>query len=496
MRKIFAGLIAVVLMAGCAARSQPPAGAQPPGNRPDNVRVVRESPLRFLPPLERTLTDKAVAQKLYAELQALPEVATDRPVSCPADNGVTLDLGFKAGDNLVLQATAGLAGCRMVRVQGGAARYGAGEAGKTFFDDLAQALGEPLESLAGFDQGPLPAPAGKGSLTVRTDLTGIAMQNAQFGWAVGGGNLYRTGDGGWTWASVTPPGATVPGMGGSGSSPAFFRGPDYAWLAERREGEVAVHRTADGGRTWQTASVAGEGDGELYFLDAKQGWLLVHLGYAMSHEVVALYQTGDGGATWSKLTEVDPQKEQPGAIPFGGDKSGVTFLDAETGWITGFIPATGQVYLYVTHDGGRTWAPQPLAVPADLADASLSSLPVRFFGQDVAVLPILTGPSILFFVTHDHGKTWTPGTPVQARGKGENGLVWDFADVANGLVFDGSHLWATRDGGRTWTDSGVVPALQGATRLDFTGVGCWAVIGREPPTRLLLSTDGETWFPQ
>jgi photosystem II stability/assembly factor-like uncharacterized protein len=503
VRTLTACLLLAALVAGCSGRPQPqPQPQVPPPTLPaaraDSLHVLRRSPLRFLPPLDKTLADKATVQKLYADLQAMPVVASDRPMNCPEDNGVTLDLTFKDGDSVLLAATADVSGCRFVRSPGGNARYGRGEEGQRFFADLAQALALSADSLAGFGPPSPPAPAGNGSLTANTDLLGLHMANAQSGWALGGDKLYRTDDSGVTWTAITPPEAALEAGGAPSYSPAFFLGADTAWVTAPQGESVAVFRTDNGGRTWRKATVPVKSMGgtRLWFIDADQGWLLVPEGAAMMHEAVALYHTGDGGATWNKVAETDPQQGHPGDIPFAGDKSGIAFRDAHTGWITGYTPVPGHVYLYVTHDGGKTWGEQPLAVPATLADHDMSSFPPQIFGLDAAVLPVQTGDGILFYVTGDGGKTWAAGAPLP-RTQRETSLVWDFADMANGVVADGNRLWRTTDGGKTWTGGQPVAALQDVRQLDFTGVGCWALTGQQPPTHLRLSVDGcRTWEPQ
>ena len=49
-----------------------------------------------------------------------------------------------------------------------------------------------------------------------------------------------------------------------------------------------------------------------------------------------LFQTSDGGATWLSVYNNDPTRpDSSNSLPLSGIKNGMTFLDANTGWVTG-----------------------------------------------------------------------------------------------------------------------------------------------------------------
>jgi hypothetical protein len=68
----------------------------------------------------------------------------------------------------------------------------------------------------------------------------------------------------------------------------------------------------------------------LRFVDADNGWLLAQQGAAGMHRYpVYLLRTGDGGRTWD--TAIDPFE---GAGLQSCNKTGLFFLDSQTGWVT------------------------------------------------------------------------------------------------------------------------------------------------------------------
>jgi hypothetical protein len=90
----------------------------------------------------------------------------------------------------------------------------------------------------------------------------------------------------------------------------------------------------------------------------------------------------DEGKNWTELTFsgiTDPKT--PNHLPWLCLKSGITFINATTGWATANTAEIGIFPFYVTHDGGITWQHQNLAWPKGLIEPVASILPPIFFGM-------------------------------------------------------------------------------------------------------------------
>lgn len=284
----------------------------------------------------------------------------------------------------------------------------------------------------------------------------VHMVSSTTGWAtMSDGGVTRTTDGGVHWTDVTPQGAD---LRENGTSLGVISGSEV-WMADIQSPCTRIRHTTDGGQSWTSASVplpAGVTNGVALcgapiFVDAQHGWLMEGLGVAAGSEGVAIFRTLDGGATWSEVSAAMYNNTAPSALPFSGDKTGIAFANASTGWVTGTSPAPG-FWLYVTHDGGRTWSQQTLPPPPGTASQmqAVTNAPVFFSAMD-GVLPVQVdqsqGAVANFYVTHDGGQTWTPTHTVPSA----QVSLWSFTDASHWWALAGDAILVSTDEGQTWT---------------------------------------------
>lgn len=363
----------------------------------------------------------------------------------------------------------------------------------------------------------------------------IKMIDARTGWAMTSSCtscrpsvrlVLRTTNGGRQWREVTP--LTPAGPSGERIYVHWLYAVDgrNAWVVgrSRTESEEKIFRTRDGGRTWKRISVPNRGVTSITFINHQEGWLLVSWGGALGSEEAEVYRSKDGGDRWVSVARTPGNS----GLPFGGGKSGMIFLNRTTGWITGTI-VSWDVYLYVTHDGGRTWryqalpappTPQPAQpLPANVTarwDAFGSRSPVFFTAKD-GILRVDyqhtlwyeatgdfedNGHMVAFYVTRDAGVTWSLGS-LKVSSADFRSQPSSFSDIRHGWVKDGERLYATADGGQTWRTVSRSALLSDVTQLDFISesVG-WAVrngdpfgdtAGQTPPSLLRTEDGGRSW---
>jgi len=351
-------------------------------------------------------------------------------------------------------------------------------------------------------------------------LTTLRMLTPTTGWAIGFGRdsdlsrVLRTADGGATWKDVTPKEALTR----SGAVFPFFLDASHAWFINVEVGAgsrpgATVFRTSDGGATWQqgappqwvcSSSQGCVGQGGytqgLTFVDAQHGWLWLGTLQAGAN-TFDLYRTADGGGRWEAVAS---KSSLLGIVPTGCSILAVTFVTETTGWASGQCQAAGTAF-YVTRDGGRTWQNQPLTVAAPgLFDrcSCFIQAPV-FTSPREGTLMAFTTPTAtptLVYATHDGGDTWAVLTlPESARApfapvfiNATDGWVVAVPEVAGGGPQPS--LYATRDGGRHWTQLPPNESLTGAMLNFVTLDRGWALrLGIGGRELLQTSDGGRSW---
>ncbi len=332
-------------------------------------------------------------------------------------------------------------------------------------------------------------------------LISLHMIDLSTGWALSEHEILRTTDGGLKWKNVTPQNNTV-----TRESIAEFLTASLAWVATAQaNGTTAqVLRTTDGGQTWRQSTIQAAFLKQVTFVDSQHGWLLSSWGAAGGPaEAVNVLRTSDGGKTWRNVASALPASTDtppPGHLPFGGQKSGIHFLNAYTGWVTGTVVVNDLAWLYVSHDGGSTWYQQSLSLPPGVPSAQLSLISPTFFSATEGILPVIfsdgvTGKGIAtdVYVTHDGGTTWKSTMPLP----GALGTI-DFVDMQHGWATDGITLYNTSDGGQHWAKLSPGANFKQVTFLSFVSSTTGWAIGRQSNTSsfLLKTTDGgKTWTP-
>ncbi len=330
-------------------------------------------------------------------------------------------------------------------------------------------------------------------------LVAIQFLNAVDGWGVTETQIVRTNDGGVTWYNVTPPTVTETGY----SVNLFALSADHVWMQKpdfsNYPNSGFLNRTSDGGMTWTTITVPFSGS-RLTFLDESNGWALADLGAGAGSNAVAVFQTADGGTNWIRTYVNDPNVAGAGdSLPLGGIKSDLIPLNMQTAWVSGVTYASGAVYLYRTDDGGYTWTPVSLPLPAgeDNSQLSIEKDQMRFVSASDGFLAVRVAgdtTQTAVYVTRNAGAAWTL-TPTLIPGGG----AADFLSAQEMVMYTGDQFYVTKDAARTW--SSIPPDIvfgESYLAMDFVDLMSGWLITYDPTDhRSFYRTDdgGATWFP-
>lgn len=265
------------------------------------------------------------------------------------------------------------------------------------------------------------------------DIMYMDMIDENTGWGVGSvfqpealvEHILRTTDGGHTWQDVSPPQASLlsPEEGITRMRVAgYFLDHNTAWVTYHEMDQTfnfKVWRTFDGGQTWELSELIKEDEVwdslvHWQFIDANQGWAMLGGGAAAGASPVTLLHTTDGGQNWETFFS-----GSTGDGPlYSGQKTGMHFLDAQTGLITISDPSPKPSLLW-THDGGRTWERQVVSPPQNppefITDYGCTASKPQLFSTSFAALIISCNyadkndvyrAKSAIYVTADGGSSW------------------------------------------------------------------------------------------
>ena len=302
---------------------------------------------------------------------------------------------------------------------------------------------------------------------------GAAFVSSSRGWALVGGSLWQTDDGGIHWRKLTqlaggPPFGKICCVGGN------------VWVV----GPSRILHSPDAGASWQTLpGIALSYPPAISFADGRDGWITTGAAYL---------HTTDGARSWQRVIDrpIHPVSELAagsnatvwGAAGYvtkssdGGthwqrvtqrsDLSAVAAIGTRQAWAVG---AKGLIIH--TADGGRHWTKQRGSVTADLADV--------FFVD--AKHGWIAGPRETIKRTADGGRHWTKAN----KGIRRNIEQIAFADTLHGVALPGfaPYIYTTSNAGRSWTKTTFSSAAYKAVAISMTDASHW----------LLLSSGAHAW---
>jgi len=216
-------------------------------------------------------------------------------------------------------------------------------------------------------------------------------------------------------------------------------------VAATTSGALATYLTADNGKSWRQMPITPT--------------------EAVSEATVALSPDGSGWVAARNVSSSNFSFGELFSIPNTGPAAHQTlpgfgrvrFFSSTLGFVAG--GADGD-HLWRTTDGGGSWVPSPLVVPADAAATTQAVGDPTMLRPEQGYIPVTTldeGGRITFAVekTNDGGASWSAsGSPVALSG-GIGPGVPVASDVSGSawtaIAPDGSSLVRSVDGGTTWT---------------------------------------------
>lgn len=414
---------------------------------------------------------------------------------------VTADIGYAVGNT----------GCIMKTYNGGTDWI---EKNSTTTDDLhAVAFIDADTGWAGGDNGVIVKTDGTSGATWTRQVTGVTdgyivdlfFLDANKGWAADeAGRIFRTVDGGTTWAYTDVPGADF--------SAVWFVSDTLGFATSRMDG--TIYKSTTGGVTWSQVSVIGAPLTDIAFKPGSTliGWITV---WRAGNNVGSAYRTDNGGLTWNPVNIGGGSAFLEG-VAWAPDGSAVwmvggisqprkifTFADAAAPTVTALayapdyedfllydvdcasadnVLAVGMYGTIVHSDDGSTFADRARVLPNETVGA------IQFLDLRTGYLAATDGT---VYKTTSAGKTWA-ATPT---GVTEPLYAVHFIDRYTGWAagFTGTII-KTTNGGASWVKqtTGTTEVLRSICFIDANNG--WAA--GDNGTMLATTNGGTDWAPQ
>lgn len=347
------------------------------------------------------------------------------------------------------------------------------------------AASTPPASTAGPAGGPIPA---------GFQVFSVTFASPDLGWALGTApctsspctSIVRTGDGGRTWVGIPAPHAPLLAAGAvtdSGVSNLRFADALDGWAYG-----PDLWATHDGGATWHRLAIPGAGSAAVVALEASAG--VVHAALIDPGAALRVASSPVNGDAW-RLASVSVD------VGAGPVPSPQLVLAGTSGWLVE-VDRTVVGGARLSAGTWTPWTPPCLDVagPAVLAASSPTEVVAAC---DVGLWSTPRG--VHLFVSHDGGTTFAPsGSKIPSEWTGALASNATGSIFALGTTAQGSGVVRSADGGQTWRTSlktgnaevtyiGFTTPTQGVV-LTIAPAGTGAVVGGS----LLMTRDGgDTW---
>jgi hypothetical protein len=262
-------------------------------------------------------------------------------------------------------------------------------------------------------------------------VSGLRFADANNGWAFGP-DLWATHDGGTTWARVT-----IPGVPADAPVFALETAAGIVHAAVLDGGDFRVASSPVGSDGWSVSPVrvpvgAGPVPTVQLVLSGAAGWLVEN-----DRTVVGGARLADG--SWVAWTPPCAHVVGPAFLTASSPTELAAACDVGL-WSS----STGD-HLYLSHDGGSTFAPSGIAAPLTMAAMAAMASP------SVVVVGGIDATGSVLAATTDSGRTWKVVERLPAGQIADLG----FTTATQGVVIVGgvggsASLLMTRDGGQTW----------------------------------------------
>ncbi len=230
----------------------------------------------------------------------------------------------------------------------------------------------------------------------------IAFTDSKHGFGYVRAFAYYTEDGGRSWSQIKTPAHT---------RGAEFTSRNNGWAVVVAPGEgYRVMKTTDGGSTWKLAlksPFAYPEYGQVY-AKGDQVYALLYGGSGMSQTSYSLYASGNQGKSWTRVIAQEtagggPAPGSGSALlkkgPASGRPANMQLAGSSTAFLAGYSPAGEQVAVGRTVNAGKQWSNLPAIAGYEAR--------ISFPDSKAGWMAVKGADTSSLYATKDGGMTWT-----------------------------------------------------------------------------------------
>jgi len=262
------------------------------------------------------------------------------------------------------------------------------------------------------------------------ELTDVVFVNDSVGWASGAaGTILNTRNGGKTWTAQLggdPQGADRP------IADLRFLSDKVGFATQStNSGDHRLYHTADG-ETWSESGTVGQHRGDFQFTSAENGVYLSGKN---------IFHTTDGGKNWKSVYSCDISVAVKGLTRNAAcHLESVSFPTSQIGYAVSRNLEQAAFVIAKTTNGGAEWTAWTIPDPAASAEY------VVFTNENTGFIRMWGGK---IYVTRDGGKTWAGVAGATLEGGKAAKVKFVDGEVGWGMSPYGSFIY-TVDGGKRW----------------------------------------------
>ncbi|HET9982989.1 MAG TPA: hypothetical protein VFQ38_05365 [Longimicrobiales bacterium] len=322
------------------------------------------------------------------------------------------------------------------------------------------------------------------------DIEGVPGDPATLYVASASGGLWKTTNGGITWAPIFE-GQATSAFGDVALAPS---NPNIVWAGtgeqNNRQSSTwgnGVYRSDDAGKTWRHLGLAETRHIGRVLVDPRNpdvAWVGALGNLWKASDDRGVYKTTDGGKSWKKVFYVDTFTGVVDMVMDPVDPNVVyaaAYQHLRSPWgYNGGGPGSG---IYKTTDGGQHWTKLEQGLPA--GDKGRIGLGISRQNPRLVYAIVEHATEAGFYRSDDAGQTWRKMSPLNPRPMYYSSI---FVDPKNDqrvyMVSETYHK--TEDGGATWRRMPHSPTYDVGTKGDFHTM--WIDPGN--PKHFLMGSDG------